>query len=218
MAKPAKVHGIQSAGVRALSKLVEESTRATSDSVKYFIEPTPGVLDKAKNKRHHIIFGRRGSGKSSLLHKVTADLTVGRTPIAYVDLEQFKGHSYPDVLISILLSTLTEFKKWLDTAATNPATKKTFWMKLFGATPTKGAFPKKDTSGLSAEFGAMIKELTGVLNQADELRAKESTKQDDFSEENRGSTIAAGSPGIPFKASANASLSFKAHVLDEELL
>jgi hypothetical protein len=88
--------------------------------VKYFIEPTPGVLDKAKNKRHHIIFGRRGSGKSSLLRKVAADLTITRTPIAYVDLEQFKGHSYPDVLISVLINTLMEFKKWLDTAATNP--------------------------------------------------------------------------------------------------
>jgi hypothetical protein len=63
---------IESDAVRRLSKLIEESTRATSESVKYFVEPTPGVLDKAKNKRHHIIFGRRGSGKSSLLHKVAA--------------------------------------------------------------------------------------------------------------------------------------------------
>jgi hypothetical protein len=39
--------------VRQLTKLVEESTRATGESVKYFIEPTPGVLDKAKNKRHY---------------------------------------------------------------------------------------------------------------------------------------------------------------------
>jgi hypothetical protein len=72
---------IQSDTVRELSKLIEESTRATSESVKYFVEPTPGVLSKAKNKRHHIIFGRRGSGKSSLLHKVAADLTVSRTPM-----------------------------------------------------------------------------------------------------------------------------------------
>jgi len=41
-------YAIQSAAVRRLSKLVEESTRATGESVKYFIEPTPGVLDKAK--------------------------------------------------------------------------------------------------------------------------------------------------------------------------
>ena len=207
MSKPAKEYPIQSGGVRALSKLVEESTRATGDSVKYFIEPTPGVLDKAKNKRHHIIFGRRGSGKSSLLHKVTSDLTVGRTPIAYVDLEQFKGHSYPDVLISVLISTLTEFKTWLDTAATNPATKKRFWMKFFGARPTKGAFPKKDTASLSVEFGAMIYELTAVLHQADEMKAKESTKSDDTSEAKLGSKLEAGAAAIPVKAMVEASLS-----------
>lgn len=209
MAKQPKEHTIQNAAVRALSKLVEESTRATGESVKFFIEPTPGVLDKAKNKRHHIIFGRRGSGKSSLLHKVTSDLTVGRTPIAYVDLEQFKGHSYPDVLISVLLSTLTEFKKWLDTAATSPANKKTFWMKFFGSTPTKGAFSKKDTASLSSDFDAMIKELTGVLHQADELRAKDTSKLDDSSESKVGSVIQAASPGIPLKASVDASMSSK---------
>src|SRR5260370_19788869 len=124
-------YAVQSERVRNLTNLIEESTRATGESVKFFLEPTPGVLDKAKNKRHHIIFGRRGSGKSSLLHKVTTDLTVNRTPIAYVDLEQFKGHSYPDVLLSVLISTFSKFKEWLNTAATNPATKTSFWKKYF---------------------------------------------------------------------------------------
>ena len=39
-------------------------------------------------------FGRRGSGKSSLLRKAGADLTLDRRPIAHVNLEAFKGHSY----------------------------------------------------------------------------------------------------------------------------
>ncbi len=49
-------YAIGSQAVRRLSKLVEEPTRATGDSVKYFIEPTPGVLDKAKEQAapHHI--------------------------------------------------------------------------------------------------------------------------------------------------------------------
>src|SRR3954453_11240285 len=84
---------LESTKVQTLAKIVEESTRSTKEGVKYFIEPAPGTLARAKNKRHHIIFGRRGSGKSSLLAKVTTDLTVNRSPIAYVDLEEFKGHS-----------------------------------------------------------------------------------------------------------------------------
>jgi ABC-type lipoprotein export system ATPase subunit len=86
---------LDGAKVQGLSKVVEESTRSTKEGVKYFIEPAPGTLSRAKSKRHHIVFGRRGSGKSSLLAKVTADLTLGRSPIAYVDLEEFKGHSTP---------------------------------------------------------------------------------------------------------------------------
>jgi hypothetical protein len=209
MAAATEDYPIQDAAVRQLSKLVEESTRATGDSVKYFIEPTPGVLDKAKNKRHHIIFGRRGSGKSSLLHKVAADLTIGRTPIAYVDLEQFKGHSYPDVLISVLISTFTEFKKWLDTAATNPASKRRFWMKLFGSTPSKGAFPKKDTGGLSAQFEAIIAELTTALHQADERKTKENTTTDHSMEASLGSKLESGGV-LPVKTSVEGKLNAKA--------
>jgi hypothetical protein len=199
---------IESEPVRKLSKLIEESTRATSESVKYFVEPSPGVLDKAKNKRHHIIFGRRGSGKSSLLHKVAADLTVGRTPIAYVDLEQFKGHSYPDVLISVLISTFSEFKKWLDTAATNPASKTSFWRRLFGSVPTKGAFPRRDTSSLSDEFGKMISELNGLLFEADEQKNRRNKKAEEAAETALSSRL--GMPSVtPIKAQVEGALTSK---------
>ena len=201
------VYPIQSDAVRKLSTLIEELTRATSESVKYFVEPTPGVLSKAKNKRHHIIFGRRGSGKSSLLHKVAADLTVGRTPIAYVDLEQFKGHSYPDVLISVLVSTLSEFKKWLDFAATSPASKTSFWQRLFGSVPTKEAFPRKETSELSALFGAMLTELNELLFQADEQKAKQSKKVEGSTEAKVSTKV--GASNLPVTASLEGSLSSK---------
>ena len=89
--------------VQTLARTVEESTRSTREGMRFFIAPAPGTLARAKNKRHHIVFGRRGSGKSSLLAKVTEDLTIDRSPIAYVDLEEFKSHSYPDVLLSVLI-------------------------------------------------------------------------------------------------------------------
>jgi hypothetical protein len=129
--------------IEELISLVEEATRSTEEGVKRFIEPAPGTLRRAISKRHHIIFGRRGSGKSSLLRKAAADLTVDRRPIAYVDLETFKGHSYPDVLLSVLIKTFEEFENWLRTAAINPANKTTFWQKLFGSEPKRKAFNKK---------------------------------------------------------------------------
>lgn len=163
---------LDSPSVEKLSQLVDESVRASREGVRHFVEPTPGVLTRAKSKRHNIIFGRRGSGKSSLLQKIRADLTVDRTPIAMVDLETFKQHSYPDVLLSVLIKTFVEFKVWLDSAATNPATKTSFWKKLFGSVPTRRGFNRAETKALSVEFGKVIHALEQLLHSADETKIK----------------------------------------------
>lgn len=162
--------------VEKLVTLVEESTRSSREGVKRFIEPAQGTLSRAVNKRHHIIFGRRGSGKSSLLRKAAADLTVDRRPIAYVDLEIFKGHTYPDVLISILISTLKEFEHWLRTAAINPANKTSFWQKLFGTKPARGAYKKTDVETLASNMHARIGDLQAELYCSDAVPTKAITK------------------------------------------
>lgn len=97
--------------VDQLLVLCEEVMRATPAGAQRFIEPAPGVLLRAKSSQHHLVFGRRGSGKSSLLRKMASDLTITRRPIAFVDMETFKGHTYPDVLISVLIKSLHEFKR-----------------------------------------------------------------------------------------------------------
>lgn len=151
--------------VDSLLVLCEEVTRATPEGARRFIEPAPGVLSRAKSNQHHIIFGRRGSGKSSLLRKSAADLTIDRRPIAFVDMETFKGHSYPDVLISVLIKSLYEFKSWLDSAATAPASKKSFWKKLYDAIPKRSPFSKEKTSILSTELESLIKDLELQLSK-----------------------------------------------------
>lgn len=93
--------------VGTLERLIEEATRSTEEGVRRFVEPASGTLIRATSRQHHLVFGRRGSGKSSLLRKAAADLTVDRRPIAFVDLETFKGHAYPDVLLSILIETFS---------------------------------------------------------------------------------------------------------------
>ena len=71
---------LDSPEVAKLVTLVEEAARSTEEGVKRFVEPAQGTLRRAINKRQHMIFGRRGSGKSSLLRKAAADLTVDRRP------------------------------------------------------------------------------------------------------------------------------------------
>ncbi len=163
--------------VETLVRLVEEATRSSKEGVKRFIEPAHGTLSRAKNKRHHVIFGRRGSGKSSLLQKAAADLTVDRRPIAYVDLETFKGHSYPDVLISILISTLNEFERWLRTAGVNPASKISFWKALFGTKPARPPYNRANIADLADDIHARIEELSAQLYSSDSVATKTLSKR-----------------------------------------
>lgn len=145
--------------------LCEEVMRATPEGANRFIEPAPGVLSRAKAKQHSMVFGRRGSGKSSLLRKTAADLTVDRRPIAFVDLETFKGHTYPDVLISVLIKTLGEFERWLNSAAINPATKASFWKRLFGTTPNRPPFNRAKTAALQTSLKQTISDLETQLRE-----------------------------------------------------
>lgn len=164
--------------IKSLVLKIEESARSTPDAIKWFIPPTEGALERATSKRHHIIFGRRGSGKSSLLRKAAAVLTLDRRPIAYVDLEKFKGNSYPNVLLSILIESFSTFEYWLQTAAINPAYKKTFWQKLFGTQPTRPAFNRKAAKALTEKLHEQIEKLKEMLDAADDVDAHRTSKSD----------------------------------------
>jgi hypothetical protein len=194
---------LDSAEVESLVILVEEATRSSKEGVKRFIEPAQGTLRRAINKRHHVIFGRRGSGKSSLLRKAAADLTIDRRPIAYVDLETFKGHTYPDVLLSILLSALKEFNQWLETAAVHPANKTSFWQKLFGTRPNRPAYNREQIALLSADFAKHIDQLQEQLHSSDHTQTTSSTKtvEEDSSSFDASANIAFQGLGAGSKAS-----------------
>lgn len=183
---------LSSHAVEALEISIEEATRSTEEGVKRFIEPAQGTLARSVAKRPHIVFGRRGSGKSSLLRKAVSDLTVDRRPIAFVDLESFKGHSYPDVLISILIQTLERFSQWLGTAAVNPANKTSFWQKLFGATPKRPPFDKARTKALSERLEKEIFDLKQVLLEEDSIATETRNISSENAERSIGGSAKAG--------------------------
>lgn len=113
--------------VAKLAMLLEEGTRASTETVRRFVEPMRGTLRRAKSKRHHLVFGRRGSGKSSLLYKSSHSLSNEGHAVAHVDLEPFKGHHYPDVLISVLLASLERFKDWVENHSSMEPKRKWYW-------------------------------------------------------------------------------------------
>ena len=187
-----------------LLTMVEEAARSTKEGVKHFVEPAPGTLRRATSKRPHIVFGRRGSGKSSLLQKAASDLTVDRRPIAYVNLEAFKGHSYPDVLLSVLISSFQEFKQWMESAAIYPATKKSFWQTLFGTMPTRRSYNKKEAAELARILGKQIESLRDELNQTDaaDLKRTRSAEATDSDLTQAGGRIGIGNASLGAKARA----------------
>jgi energy-coupling factor transporter ATP-binding protein EcfA2 len=176
MVKPIPASQLDLSAVDDLLILCDEVMRATAAGAHRFIEPAPGVLARAKAQQHNMIFGRRGSGKSSLLRKTAADLTIDRRPISFVDMETFKGHSYPDVLISVLIKSLQEFKKWLDEAATTSSNKTSFWKRFFGKAPNRPPFNKAKTADLSKVLGAMIADLDIQLRNPETATHQATTK------------------------------------------
>jgi hypothetical protein len=98
--------------------------------------------------------------------------------MAFVDLETFKGHAYPDVLLSILIETFSKFAEWLETAAIAPANKTSFWSRLFGQRPTRPAFDKVQARALSGDLRKSVEELRELLFSEDEkaVELKQSIK------------------------------------------
>lgn len=186
--------------VNGLLILCEEVTRATPEGARRFIEPAPDVLARAKSRQHNIIFGRRGSGKSSLLRKTVADLTVDRRPISFVDMETFKGHTYPDVLISVLIKSLQEFHSWLNNAATTPASKTSFWKKLFGSIPSRSPFSRTKTHQVQEELAGIIRDLEAQLHRPEVAEVKDRRRQETEADNQREFSLDASSAGVPLKA------------------
>ena len=180
--------------VQSLITLIEESTRASQITSKYFIEPAPGVLSRANSRRHHIVFGRRGAGKSSLLNKIHAENLAARTPSVFVDLEKFKGHIYPDLLVSVLIETFSSFVDWLENAGVAPATKKKLWERITSLNPK----PRKAVKSEAEDLASIIKEEVRLLNelllQEELVRSEDTFDQKDASNSNLSASVEVNSP------------------------
>jgi hypothetical protein len=185
---------LNSKEVHALQSALTEAIRAGHEGVRRFIEPADGTLDAALTRRSHLIFGRRGSGKTSLLRKAIAEHNINRRPSAFVDLEPFKGHTYPDVLISVLMQFFESLKLWLDEAAVAPSNRTKTWKKWFSK-PSKPPLTKAVAAQISSSIEAVLADLTVLLDAQDdaEIEVRQQMSAKDASEA-KGS-LSAGTPG-----------------------
>jgi len=93
-----------------LSKVITENLRVQRDGYKLvpYIDVS-NVLVDVSARQNHVIFARRGCGKTLLLHHSTNSLTKEIRTI-YLNCEDFKKHSFPNVLIEILDALFEELE------------------------------------------------------------------------------------------------------------
>jgi energy-coupling factor transporter ATP-binding protein EcfA2 len=85
---------------------LEEATRARPAGAVEFVPPAGGELSQAEAGFHHLIYGRRGSGKTSLLRHLERELQSERRVTVWIDEELFMALSFPDVLVSSVLEVM----------------------------------------------------------------------------------------------------------------
>lgn len=99
--------------------ILEEATRAKPDSLNArFVPPDADSFEKLMSKFHHVLYGRRGTGKSSLLRQIESMHKKNGKLVAWLDQEIVSELSYPDVLLVSLATVFSSFAGQI--AALNP--------------------------------------------------------------------------------------------------
>lgn len=85
--------------------------RDTTEPVPYM--DAANIVGDVCARQNHTIFARRGCGKTLLLHHSTKQLTDSQIRTVYLNCEDFKRHSFPNVLIEILDALFRELENHL---------------------------------------------------------------------------------------------------------
>ena len=97
--------------VEQLRRIVQESIRVQrggSETIEY-VDVTRALADMVA-RQNHVVFGRRGCGKT-LLMQTTQQKVDRSVRVVYINCEDYKQHSFPNVLIEILDALFGELEK-----------------------------------------------------------------------------------------------------------
>ncbi|MHC1788220.1 hypothetical protein [Solidesulfovibrio sp.] len=96
-----------------LRMVIQESLRVqrgSAENVNYIDSGTE--VSDVSARQNHVVFARRGCGKTLLLHSSSRQMPPERKSI-YLNCEDFKHHSFPNVLIEIFDALFGELEKHL---------------------------------------------------------------------------------------------------------
>jgi predicted AAA+ superfamily ATPase len=101
---------ITSANLADLRRVITENLRVQRDGERIDYINVGTALEDACARQNHAIFARRGCGKTLLLHHSSRVLKPHLKSI-YLNCEDFKRHSFPNVLIEILSALFRELNR-----------------------------------------------------------------------------------------------------------
>lgn len=99
--------------VAEILEVVAERARASERIAESFIPPHVGIVEETAARRHQLVVGRRGVGKSMLLLNVVSAAEDSNELAIYMDLESLRGIPYPDVLIRLVAELATRLRNQL---------------------------------------------------------------------------------------------------------
>lgn len=95
-----------------LRRIITENLRVQRDGEDINYISIGTALQDAQTRQNHTVFARRGCGKTLLLHHSSRILS-NDVRAVYLNCEDFKRHTFPNVLIEILVALFTEIESHL---------------------------------------------------------------------------------------------------------
>ncbi|MCC3862047.1 hypothetical protein [Pseudemcibacter aquimaris] len=93
--------------IEKLTLYIEENLRATVNSGMDFVDPK-NFKKKLLSKQNHVVFGRRGAGKSSLVSSINDQK---KYAFIYINLEDYKDISFPNIILYVLKTLIEQLIK-----------------------------------------------------------------------------------------------------------
>lgn|GEM_PF-1000078 len=98
-----------------LEKIIRENLRVQSvgaEQIPYI--DTTGALPAVKSRQNDVVFARRGCGKTLLLHASAKEMSA-KDIVVYVNCEDYKNHTIPNLVIEILDKVFFEIESNIST-------------------------------------------------------------------------------------------------------
>jgi hypothetical protein len=171
-----------------LRNVITESLRVQRDGGHITYVDGGSTLQDACSKQNHAIFARRGCGKTLLLSHSRRLLKSDIKPI-YLNCEDFKRHSFPNVLIEILSAIFRELDRnlrgWFGKKKRSKEIIKDILARLnklhreedFQDEDVKSKLSSEDETNLSAESGVDIDHFKFKLGASDKSKEKQEVER-----------------------------------------